>query len=91
LASNPLDPGEHGLARVDISRFRTVKILSKQSGASGDEYECEFKLMWLAADLVGKMQMRLIQIRTYEKELIRARQVGTLRSGKRNLEEMEAS
>jgi hypothetical protein len=74
-----------------MSRFKTAKVLDKRSGPSGDEYKCELEPVWLAGQLVGKAQMGRDHIRTYEKGLIRARRVGTLRSGKRTLEEMEAS
>jgi hypothetical protein len=94
------DLGENGPAIVDISRFRTivevsalkvVNILDRQSGPSGDEYKCELEPVWFAADLAEKAQMGRFHIRAYENGLVRARRVGTLRSGKRTLEEMEAS
>jgi hypothetical protein len=40
---------------------------------------------------VEKAPMGRDHIQNYEKRLIRARRVGTLRSGKRTLEQMEAS
>jgi hypothetical protein len=77
--------------RVDMSRFRPAKILDKRSDASGDEYKCELEPPWLAVELVEKAPMGRDHIQNYEKRLIRARRVGTLRSGKRTLEQMEAS
>ena len=65
--------------------------LDRQSGLSGDECECELEPVWFAAELVEKAQMGRFHIRAYENRLVRARRVGTLRSGKRTLEEMEAS
>jgi hypothetical protein len=94
------DLSENGPAIVDISRFRTivevstlkvVNNLDRQSGPSGDEYECELEPVWFAADLVEKAQMGRFHIRAYESRLVRARLVGTLRLAKRTLEEMEAS
>jgi hypothetical protein len=41
LASSSLDVGQERLARVDMSRFRTTKILDKRSSPSGDEYKYE--------------------------------------------------
>jgi hypothetical protein len=54
LASSLLDLGEHGLSRVDMSRFRTAKVLDKRSGPSGDEYKYELEPVWLAGQLVAK-------------------------------------
>ena len=71
--------------------MKVVNNLDRQSGPSGDEYECELEPVWFAADLVEKVQMGRFHIRAYESRLVRARRVGTLRSGKRTLEEMEAS
>jgi hypothetical protein len=62
LALSLLDPGEGGLARVDVSRFRTANVLNKRSGPSGDEYECEFEPLWLAADLVEEAQIGCVHI-----------------------------
>ena len=41
------------LAIVDISNFKTTKIVDKRLGPSGVKYKCEFEPFWLAADLVG--------------------------------------
>lgn len=34
--------------------MKVVNILDRQSGPSGDEYECELEPVWFAADLVEK-------------------------------------
>jgi hypothetical protein len=86
LAPNSLDPGEDCLARADMLRLGAAKILDKRPGPFGDECKCEFEPGWLAADLLEKTQMRRVHMRTYEKNVTRARRVRTLRSGKRTLE-----
>ena len=80
-ASGPSLPDlvEDRSAVVDISKFRTAKIVDKRSSSSGIEYMCELEPLWLAADLVGKTQMGGVHIRSYENGLIRAGRVATLR------------
>jgi hypothetical protein len=80
-ASGPSLPdlGEDSSAVVDISKFRTAKIVDKRSSSSGIEYMCELEPLWLAADLVGKTQMGGVHIRGYENGRIRARRVAILR------------
>jgi hypothetical protein len=82
LTPNSLDLGEDRLARADMLRLGAAKILDKRPGPSGDEYKCEFEPEWLAADLLEKTQMGRVHMRTYEKNVTRARRVRTLRSGK---------
>jgi hypothetical protein len=91
LSSNSLDLGEDRLVRVDMLRLRPTKVLYKRSGASGDEYKCEFEPGWLAADLVERTKMGRVHIRTYEETVTHASRLQTLRSAKRTFEEMEAS
>jgi hypothetical protein len=83
LSSGLLKHDEGGLPRVNMSRFRLTKILDKRSGLSKDEYKCELESLWLDAELVEKAPIGRDHIRTYEKALIRAQRIGTLRSGKR--------
>jgi hypothetical protein len=83
LSSSLLKHDEGGLPRVDMSRFRLAKILDKRSILSKDEYKCELESLWLDAELVEKAPMGRDHIRRYEKALIRAQRIGTLRSGKR--------
>ena len=82
------DLGDGGLTVVDISSFTAVKICDKRSGPSGVEYECELGQLWLAVDLVEKVQMGRVHIRTYESGLIQERRRGTLRPNKRKHSEM---
>jgi hypothetical protein len=79
---------EDGLMMVDISKFTTIKILDKQSNASGVAYECALEPLWLAADLVEKARMGRVCIRGYENGLVRAGRLKTLRARKRKLSQM---
>ena len=72
---------------VDISDFTAAKILNKRSSPSGVEYRCELEL-WLAADLVEKMLMGRVRVRSYENGLVRADRLGTLRDRKRKRPQM---
>ena len=87
-ASSLSGVGEDGLAIVDIAKFTTVKVLDKRSSSSGVEYKCEFEPLWLAADLVEKIQMGHVHIRSYGNGLVRDRPLKTLRVGKRKFSEM---
>lgn len=51
-ASSLLEPGSKALLMVDISNFTTSRIVDKRPESSAVEYKCEFKPIWLAADLV---------------------------------------
>jgi hypothetical protein len=66
---------------VDISNFTTTKILNKRSSPYKVEYRCELKPLWLPADLVKEVQMGCVHIRSYEKGIIRAARLDTLREG----------
>ncbi len=83
MASGLRDLGEDGLVRVDMSRFRTARILDKRSGPYGDEYKCEFELVCWAAALVQKARMGRVHIWRYENGLVRERFLKTLRQAKR--------
>jgi hypothetical protein len=81
-ASSLLDVAEVGLAAVDILKLMTAKVLNKRSSSSGVEYKCELEPLWLAADLVERVQMGHVHIRSYENGLIREERLKTLRAGK---------
>jgi hypothetical protein len=66
---------------VDISIFTTTKILDKRSSPYRVEYRCELEPLWLAADLVEEVQIGCVHVRSYEKGLVRAARLDTLRSG----------
>jgi hypothetical protein len=55
---------------------------------SGVEYRCELKPLWLAADLVEKMKMGHVQIRSYKNSLMR---LGMLRERKRSFRKCMSS
>jgi hypothetical protein len=78
---------EDGPAIVDISKLTTVKVLDKRSSSSRVEYKCELEPRWLAADLVERVQMGRVHIRSYENGLVRDRRLKTLRVGKRKFSE----
>ena len=82
---------ENDPVMVDISTFTTTKILDKRSSPYGVEYRCELEPLWLAADLVEEVQMGCVHVRSYEKGLVRAARLDTLRSGtqKRKHSQME--
>jgi hypothetical protein len=71
--------GENDPVMVDISTFTTTKILDKRSSPCGVEYRCELEPLWLPADLVKEVQMGCVHIRSYEKGLVRAARLDTLR------------
>ena len=73
--------GENDPVMVDISTFTTTKILDKRSSPCGVEYRCELEPLWLPADLVKEVQMGYVHIRSYEKGLVRAARLDTLRKG----------
>jgi hypothetical protein len=68
---------------VNISTFTTTKILDKRSSPRRVEYRCELEPLWLPADLVKEVQMGCVHIRSYEKGLVRAARLDTLREHKR--------
>jgi hypothetical protein len=49
---------------------------------TGFEYRCELEPLWLPADLVKEVQMGCIHVRSYEKGLVRAARLDTLRKRK---------
>jgi hypothetical protein len=63
---------------ADISKFTTTKILDKRSSLGGVGYKFE---LWLPADLVKEVQMGRVHVRNYEKGLVRAARLDTLRKG----------
>ena len=69
--------------RVDMSRFRTVRILDKRSVPSGDEYKCEFELACWAVALVQKARMGRVCIRRHENGLVREGCLKTLRQAEK--------
>jgi hypothetical protein len=73
--------GENDPVMVDISTFTTTKILNKRSSPYGVEYRCELEPLWLPADLVKEVQMGCVHVRSYEKGLVRAARLDTLRKG----------
>jgi len=73
--------GENDPVMVDISTFTTTKILNKRSSPCGVEYRCELEPLWLPADLVKEVQMGCVHVRSYEKGLVRAARLDTLRKG----------
>ena len=87
-ASSLPDVAEDGLATADISKLATVKVLDKRSSSSEVECKCELEPLWLAADLVEKIQMGHVQVWSYENGLVRDRRLKTLRVGKRKFSEM---
>jgi hypothetical protein len=87
-ASSLLDVTKDGLATVDISKLMTAKVLDKRSSSSGVTYKCELEPLWLAADLVERMQMGHVHIRSYENGLIRDGRLKTLRVRKRKLSQI---
>ena len=72
---------EDGPVMVNISNFTPTKILDKRSSPYGVEYRCELEPLWLPADLVKGVQMGCVHVRSYEKGLIRAARLDTLRKG----------
>jgi hypothetical protein len=82
-ASNLRKIGENDLGMVGISNFTTTKILDKRSSPCGIEYRCQLEPLWLPADLVKKVQMGRVHVRNYEKGLVRAARLDTLRKGAR--------
>lgn len=70
---------------VDISNFTAAKILDKRPSPFRFEYRCESEPLWLIADLVEKVKMGRVHIRSYENGLIQANRLGTLRGRKRKL------
>jgi hypothetical protein len=82
------DRGKDWPVMVDISNFTTAKILDKQSSPFGVKYRCEFEPLWLPGDLVEKVQMGRVHIRSYENEIVRAGRLGTLRGRKRKCSQM---
>jgi hypothetical protein len=87
-ASSLLDVAEDGLAIVDISKLTTAKVLDKRSSSSGVAYKCELEPLWLATDLVERVQMGHVHIRSYENGLIRDGCLKTLRVRKRKLSQI---
>ena len=87
-ASSLSDAGEDGPAIINVSKLTTAKVLDKRSSSSGAEYKCEFEPLWLAADLVERVQMGGVHIRSYENGLVRDRRLKTLRVEKRKFSEM---
>jgi hypothetical protein len=82
------DVTENGLATVDILKLRTAKVLDKRPSSSGIEHKCELEPLWLAADLVKRVQMGHVHICGYQNGLIRDGRLKTLRVGKRKLSQM---
>jgi hypothetical protein len=87
-ASSLPDLGGGGPVMVDISNFTAAKILGERPSPSGVEYRCEFKPLWLAAELVEKAKMGRVHIRNYKNGLMQANRLGTLRARKRKLSQM---
>jgi len=87
-ALSSLDLGEDGPVMVDISNFTTAKILDKQSSPFGVKYRCKLEPLWFPGDLVEKVQMGRVHIRSYENEIVRAGRLGTLRGRKRKCSQM---
>jgi hypothetical protein len=85
LASSLPDLGDDGPVVVDISNFLAAKILDKRPSPFRFEYRCESEPLWLIADLVEKVKMGRVHIRSYENGLIQANRLGTLRGRKRKL------
>jgi hypothetical protein len=73
--------GEDDPVMVNISTFTTTKILDKRSSPCRVEYRCELEPLWLPADLVKEVQMGCVHVRSYEKGLVRAARLDTLRKG----------
>jgi hypothetical protein len=68
-ASNLRKIGENDPGMVDISNFTTTKILDKRSSpCEVEEYRCELEPFWLPADLMKKVQMGHVHVRSYENE-----------------------
>jgi hypothetical protein len=75
--------GNDALATVNNSNRTVTKIVDKRLGPFGVEYKCEFESLWLPVDLVVKMEMGSVHAQGYERNLIRAGRLGTLRKRKR--------
>jgi hypothetical protein len=73
--------GKNDPVMVDISTFTTTKILDKRSSPCEVEYRCELEPLWLPADLVTEVQMGCVHVWSYEKALVRAARLDTLRKG----------
>ena len=73
--------GENDPVMVNISTFTTTKILDKRSSPCRVEYRCELKPLWLPVDMVKKVQMGCVHVRSYERGLVRAARLDTLRKG----------
>jgi hypothetical protein len=67
------DVAEDGLATVDISKLTMAKVLDKRLSSSGVERKYELEPLWLAANLVERVQNDHVHIRSYENGLIRDR------------------
>jgi hypothetical protein len=73
--------GENDPVMVDISTFTITKILDKRSSSCGVEYRYELKPLWLPADLAKEVWMGCVRVQSYEKGLVRAARLDTLRKG----------
>lgn len=59
-----------------------VTVVDKRSSSCGVEYKCNLEPLWLTADLVKRVQMGRVRIRSYENELVRCERLQTLRKRK---------
>jgi hypothetical protein len=87
LSSPTLDGGKRAIS--DMANITITKIIDKRIGSSGIQYKCELKSVWVPVNLVKNAQMGSVCIRSCENGLIRAERLGTLRSGKRTLSQMQ--
>jgi hypothetical protein len=71
---------------VDISKLTAAQILDQRSSPCGVEYKRELEPLWLAADLMERVQTGRVRIRSYENGLVRAGRFEILRVGKRKFE-----
>lgn len=82
------DLRKDGPATVDVSKLATTKILDKRFSPSGLEYKCELEPLWLTIDLVEKVSMGRVHARSYERGLVQAERLKTLRGRKRKFSQM---
>ena len=73
--------GEDDPVMINISTFTTTKILDKRSSPCRVEYRYELEPLWLPVELVKEVQMGCVHVRNYEKGLVRAARLDTLKKG----------
>jgi hypothetical protein len=84
----PMTVSASSLSDVSEDGLVIVTVVDKRSSSRGVEYKCNLEPLWLAADLVKRVKMGRVHIRSYENGLVRAKRLQTLRLRKRMRSEM---